>query len=73
MTPTTGAGMAVDPRVAGAILQMLNAANYLPVELMDRLEKERHFPDAVLKAAILDLLEQRRIEFGPDQKLRLVR
>lgn len=72
MTPRTGTGMAVDPQVAEAILETLKAGEFLPVALMDRLEKERNLSDAVLKAAILDLLDHRSIEFGPDQKLRLV-
>ncbi|HEX5424005.1 MAG TPA: hypothetical protein VFW94_10675 [Candidatus Acidoferrales bacterium] len=69
---TMGAAVAAEPQAADAVLAMLRNEDCLPVELMDRLEKQKQLSDAVLKAAILDLLQQRRIEFGPDQKLRLV-
>jgi hypothetical protein len=61
--------MAPDPQAT--VLEALRDHEYLPVELMDFLEKHQHLSDASLKSAILELLQQMKIEFGPNLKLRL--
>jgi len=63
------ARMAVDPQ--STILEALREREYLPLELMKRLGGEKQLTDASLKSAILDLLREMKIEFGPDQKLRI--
>jgi hypothetical protein len=63
------AKMTVDPQ--STILEALSKREYLPLELMKRLGEEKQLTDASLKSAILDLLREMRIEFGPDQKLRI--
>ena len=66
---TTVAKMAFDPQ--SAVLAALREQEYLPVELMAYLEREKHLKDAAIKSVILDLLQQMKIEFAPNQKLRL--
>ena len=63
------AKMAVDPK--SSVLETLRQRDCLPFELMEVLEREKHLSDASVKSAILDLLQQMKIEFGPDLKLRL--
>ena len=63
------ARMVLDPQ--SAVLAALGERVYSPFELMEFLEAEKGLNDAAVKSAILDLLRETKIEFGPDQKLRL--
>jgi hypothetical protein len=63
------ARMALDTQAT--VLETLREHEYLPLDLMERLQREKHLSDASVKSAILDLLQQMKIEFGPDLKLRL--
>lgn len=63
------AKMAADPQAS--VLEVLSKNAYSPFELMEQLEEKKQLSDASVKAAILDLLRQMKIEYGPDQKLHL--
>jgi hypothetical protein len=63
------AKMAADPQAA--VLQALQQREYLPIELLKSLQDEQRLSLPSIKAAILDLLREMKIEFGPDQKLRI--
>ena len=53
------------------ILDALKEKEYLPIDLMEYLATQKCLSDASSKSAILELLREAKIEFGPDQKLRL--
>lgn len=66
---STVAKMAMNPKEA--VLQTLREKPFVPIQLMLHLEKEKSLSEAAVKAAILDLLHEMRIEYGPDLKLRI--
>lgn len=64
--------MALDPKTA--VLEALRQREhgYFSADLMEYLETTKQLSDAKTKAAILDLLGEMKIEFSPEQKLRLL-
>jgi len=65
----TAAKMMVDARVA--VLEALRKEELLSTDLMDYLERDKQLSDETVRSVILDLLKQAKIEFGPNQKLRV--
>lgn len=61
-----------EKRARQAILASLAQNRYSPLELMEEIEEAEGLSDAVVRDVIWVLIEERKVELSPDQKLSLL-